>query len=96
VARPWPSSAAPAAATRPDETQHLLEEGLAAREVEQALALDTLPKLNQLLSGVSQNSDTLQEFLEQLKEQPQSVLFGAQSRPPGPGERGFTPPRISQ
>jgi phospholipid/cholesterol/gamma-HCH transport system substrate-binding protein len=70
--------------------------GLAARGVEQALVLDTLPKLNQLLSGLSENSDTLQQFLEQLKEQPQSVLFGAQPRPPGPGERGFSPQRISQ
>jgi len=70
--------------------------GLAARGVEQALALDTLPKLNQLLSGLSQNSGTLQEFLEQLKEQPQSVLFGARPRPPGPGEKGFSASRISQ
>ena len=70
--------------------------GLAARGVEQALVHDTLPKLNQLLSGLSQNSDALQEFLEQLKERPQSVLFGVQSRPPGPGEWGFSPPRISQ
>jgi len=70
--------------------------GLAARKLEQALALDTLPKLNQLLSGASQNSDTLQELLEQLKTQPQSLLFGTQSRPPGPGERGFSPPRLSQ
>lgn len=70
--------------------------GLAARGVEQALVLDTLPKLDRLLSGLSQNSDTLQEFLEQLKEQPQSVLFGAQARPPGPGETGFSPPRMSQ
>jgi phospholipid/cholesterol/gamma-HCH transport system substrate-binding protein len=70
--------------------------GLAARGVEQALVLDTLPKLDRLLSGLSQNSDTLQELLEQLKEQPQSVLFGAQPRPPGPGENGFSPPRISQ
>jgi phospholipid/cholesterol/gamma-HCH transport system substrate-binding protein len=70
--------------------------GLAARGVEQALVLDTLPKLDHLLSGLSQNSDTLQEFLEQLKEQPQSVLFGAQPRSPGPGENGFSPPRTSQ
>ena len=70
--------------------------GLAARGVQQALVLDTLPRLNQLLSGLSQNSDTLQEFLQQLKEQPQSVLFGAQPRPPGPGENGFSAPRISQ
>ena len=70
--------------------------GLAAHGVEQALVLDTLPKLDQLLSGLSQNSDRMQEVLEQIKEQPQSVLFGAQPRPPGPGERGFSPPRISQ
>ena len=70
--------------------------GLAARGVEQALVLDTVPKLDQLLSGLSQNSDTLQEFLEQLKERPQSVLFGVQPRPPGPGERGFSPQRVNQ
>jgi len=58
--------------------------------------LDTLPKLDELLSGLSQNSDTLQELLVQIKEQPQSVLFGAQPRPPGPGENGFSPPRRSQ
>ena len=70
--------------------------GLAARGMEQALVLDTLPKLDELLSGLSQNSDTLQELLVQIKEQPQSVLFGAQPRPPGPGENGFSPPRRSQ
>jgi phospholipid/cholesterol/gamma-HCH transport system substrate-binding protein len=72
------------------------ETGLAARGVEQALVLDTLPKLNILLSGLSQNSDTLQELLGQIKEQPQSLIFGVQPRPPGPGESGFSPPRISQ
>ena len=70
--------------------------GLAARGVEQALVLDTLPKLNQLLSGLSQDSDTLQDLLDQLKERPQSVLFGVQPRPPGPGERGFSPQRINR
>jgi phospholipid/cholesterol/gamma-HCH transport system substrate-binding protein len=69
------------------------ETGLAARDLEQALVLDTLPRLNQLLQGLSQNSDSLQELLEQLKQQPQSVLFGPQPPPPGPGERGFSPPR---
>jgi phospholipid/cholesterol/gamma-HCH transport system substrate-binding protein len=72
------------------------ETGLAARGVEQALVLDTLPKLNILLSGLSQNSDTLQELLGQIKEQPQSLIFGVQPRLPGPGESGFSPPRISQ
>jgi phospholipid/cholesterol/gamma-HCH transport system substrate-binding protein len=69
--------------------------GLAARDLEQALVLNTLPKLNQLLQGLSQNSDSLQELLEQLKQQPQSVLFGVQSPSSGPGERGFSPPRTN-
>jgi phospholipid/cholesterol/gamma-HCH transport system substrate-binding protein len=66
--------------------------GLAARSVEQALVLDTLPKLSQLLQDLSQNSDELQELLEQLKQQPQSVLFGLRPPPSGPGEPGFSPP----
>jgi phospholipid/cholesterol/gamma-HCH transport system substrate-binding protein len=71
------------------------ETGLAARDLERALVLDTLPRLNQLLQGLSQNSDSLQELLEQLKQQPQSVLFGPQPPSPGPGERGFSPPRTN-
>jgi phospholipid/cholesterol/gamma-HCH transport system substrate-binding protein len=65
--------------------------GLAARGVEHALVLDTLPRLDQLLQGLSRNSDTLQELLMQLKEQPRSVIFGAQLPLPGPGEPGFSP-----
>jgi phospholipid/cholesterol/gamma-HCH transport system substrate-binding protein len=72
------------------DTAH--QTGLAVRGVEQALVLETLPKFNQLLQGLSQNSNTLQELLEQLKLRPQSVLFGLPAPPSGPGERGFSPP----
>jgi phospholipid/cholesterol/gamma-HCH transport system substrate-binding protein len=64
--------------------------------VEQALVLETLPKFNQLLQGLSQNSNTLQELLEQLEQRPQSVLFGVPAPPSGPGERGFSPPRANR
>lgn len=70
--------------------------GLAVRGVEQALVLETLPKFNQLLQGLSQNSNSLQELLEQLKQRPQSVLFGPQAPPSGPGEPGFSPPRTNR
>jgi phospholipid/cholesterol/gamma-HCH transport system substrate-binding protein len=60
--------------------------GLAAQGVKQALVGDSLPKLDRVLDGLSQNSDALQELLEQLRKQPQSVLFGTTVPPPGPGE----------
>jgi phospholipid/cholesterol/gamma-HCH transport system substrate-binding protein len=60
--------------------------GLAAQGLEQALVSDSLPKLDRVLDGLSQNSDALQELLEQLRQQPQSVLFGTAMPPPGPGE----------
>jgi phospholipid/cholesterol/gamma-HCH transport system substrate-binding protein len=64
------------------------ETGLAAQGVEQAFVGDSLPKLDKVLDGLSQNSDTLQELLENIKQQPQSVLFGNRPPPLGPGERG--------
>jgi phospholipid/cholesterol/gamma-HCH transport system substrate-binding protein len=60
--------------------------GLAAQDVKQAIVGGSLPKLDLLLQGLSQNSDTLQELLEHIKQQPQSVLFGNPRPPPGPGE----------
>jgi phospholipid/cholesterol/gamma-HCH transport system substrate-binding protein len=60
--------------------------GLAAEGVEQVLVSDSLPKLDRVLDGLAQNSDALQELLEQLKQRPQSVLFGPALPPPGPGE----------
>jgi phospholipid/cholesterol/gamma-HCH transport system substrate-binding protein len=66
--------------------------GVAAQGIEQALVGDSLPRLDRVLDGLAQNSDALQELLEQLKQQPQSVLFGSAAPPPGPGE-GARPSR---
>jgi phospholipid/cholesterol/gamma-HCH transport system substrate-binding protein len=68
--------------------------GLAAQNVEEALVGGSLPKLDSLLLGLSQNSQTLQELLEEIKQQPQSILFGAPMAPPGPGEAGFRSARL--
>jgi phospholipid/cholesterol/gamma-HCH transport system substrate-binding protein len=62
--------------------------GLAAQGIQQALVGESLPKLDRLLDGLAQNSDALQELLEELRQQPQSVLFGTAPPAPGPGERG--------
>jgi len=61
--------------------------GVAAQGIERALVGESLPKLDRLLDGLSQNSDALEELLEELRQQPQSVLFGTGLAPPGPGER---------
>jgi len=61
--------------------------GVAAQGIERALVGESLPKLNRLLDGLSQNSDALEELLEELRQQPQSMLFGTGLPPPGPGER---------
>jgi phospholipid/cholesterol/gamma-HCH transport system substrate-binding protein len=60
--------------------------GLAARGVEGALVGSSLPKVDSLLDGLSQNSETLEELLKQIKQQPQSVVFGDSLPPLGPGE----------
>jgi hypothetical protein len=56
------------------------------RNVEEALVGSSLPKVDSLLDGLSQNSETLEELLKQIKQQPQSVVFGDRLPPLGPGE----------
>ena len=63
--------------------------GQAARDVEQALANETLPQIDALSERLSRNSDTLEQLLSELKNRPQSVIFGAPPSRPGPGEPGF-------
>ena len=70
--------------------------GLAVQGLEQALVGESLPKLDLLLDGLAQNSDTLQEVLEQLKQQPQSFVFGDHLPPLGPGESKEHLPEVKQ
>ena len=73
--------------------------GQAARSVERALVRDTLPRVNALMQQLTRDADTLNAVLQEIKDQPQSLIFGAAPRPPGPGEPGFQaapPARISR
>ncbi|PSJ18368.1 MlaD family protein [Nitrosomonas supralitoralis] len=53
----------------------------------------TIPELRKLSLSIARNSHNLDKVLHQLEENPQSLIFGRTSSPPGPGEAGFTPPQ---
>lgn len=62
----------------------------------QNLQGETLPRLNQLSQDARTSLRSVGQTADQLRERPQSLLFGNTSPLPGPGEPGFVPPANSQ
>ncbi|MBY0483222.1 MlaD family protein [Nitrosomonas sp.] len=52
----------------------------------------TIPELRKVSNSIARNSNNLDKVLNQLEENPQSLLFGRPQSLPGPGEAGFIPP----
>ncbi|MFA7496735.1 MAG: MlaD family protein [Acidithiobacillus sp.] len=50
----------------------------------------TLPQVNQLTRSLMRSSAALNALSQSLKRSPQSLLYGTQGPPPGPGEAGFS------
>lgn len=50
---------------------------------------NTLPRVNALLDDLGGDARALKRALHQVDAQPQSLIFGRQRLPPGPGEPGF-------
>jgi phospholipid/cholesterol/gamma-HCH transport system substrate-binding protein len=55
----------------------------------ESFAEDTLPRINLLAEELSRTSRSLDRLASDLKQQPQSLLFGRKAGAPGPGEKGF-------
>ncbi len=53
---------------------------------------DTMQALREATESIKRNSRNVDRFLQQLEEQPRSLLFGRRPSPPGPGEEGFMAP----
>jgi phospholipid/cholesterol/gamma-HCH transport system substrate-binding protein len=49
----------------------------------------TLPKVNQLVEQLGQDTQDFHRLMLQIEREPQSLVFGRQRPQPGPGERGF-------
>jgi phospholipid/cholesterol/gamma-HCH transport system substrate-binding protein len=54
-----------------------------------AVQTDTVPRLNVLIEDVQRSSRGLERLLQEVNDQPQSLIFGRSITPPGPGEPGF-------
>lgn len=60
-----------------------------SRNLELALVGDTPPRSRPVLADISAASRGVERAARELGDQPQSLLFGRGSAPPGPGEAGF-------
>jgi phospholipid/cholesterol/gamma-HCH transport system substrate-binding protein len=50
---------------------------------------NTLPRVNQLVEQLGQDTQDFHRLMLQIEREPQSLVFGRQRPPPGPGEPGF-------
>lgn len=53
------------------------------------VASETLPRINALADELARTSRSLERLASELKDQPQSLVFGRKQGAPGPGESGF-------
>jgi phospholipid/cholesterol/gamma-HCH transport system substrate-binding protein len=70
--------------------------GGATQSASGALRQDALPRINALVEELAQNSRDLDRLINQLNDQPASLVFGRTAPAPGPGEPGFDPQRGSK
>lgn len=63
--------------------------GGSIRRMADAVTTESLPRINSLVDQLSHTSRNLDRFVSDVKQQPQSLVFGKKPARPGPGEPGF-------
>jgi phospholipid/cholesterol/gamma-HCH transport system substrate-binding protein len=58
-------------------------------EISSEITDGTLPKVNQLVEQLGQDTQDFHRLMLQIEREPQSLVFGRQRQQPGPGEPGF-------
>jgi phospholipid/cholesterol/gamma-HCH transport system substrate-binding protein len=64
--------------------------GASSEQAINTLNYQTLPQVHQLTSSLLHSSEALSSLSQSLKQSPQSLIYGTQGPPPGPGESGFS------
>ena len=54
-----------------------------------AVAVESLPRINLLVEELTRTTRGVDRLVGDVKQQPQSLVFGRKAGPPGPGEQGF-------
>jgi len=67
--------------------------GTSLEAVTSGVELDTLPSFNGLADETKSSMRAVRRTMNNLSDRPTSLLFGAPSTPPGPGEPGFESPK---
>lgn len=62
----------------------------------QTLRINTLPRVDQAVLDASRTTRQLGELTQTLTDNPQAMLLGKPTTPPGPGEPGFSAPGATQ
>ena len=73
-------------------TSEPLNQAISSLEQVSTLGQETLPHIHTLSREASNSARTMNRTLEQVGDQPQSLLFGKPAPAPGPGETGFIAP----
>lgn len=66
--------------------------GATSRELGDAVTANAVPRIVLLTDEMTRATRRLERLVRSLEEQPQSLVFGRPSPPPGPGEPGFSAP----
>lgn len=70
--------------------------GGSSQAISGALVAESLPRINTLLEEMTRNSRSLNRLLNDLNDQPATLIYGRERPTPGPGEPGFSPQQGSK
>ena len=76
-----------------DATGAFAQSGRATAEAMQTIAKQLMPRIESLVAELHRTTDQIRRLSATVANDPQTLLFGAPTPPPGPGEPGHEEPR---